>query len=237
MPSRKQLLLDGYIRGQSKVYKLDIPNVIQKVIFDYHCFAQLLKFNEFVDPEMNKAFDFKSNRTKAICKGGHSFVYVLADLVDGGGCTNGIHVFRYKIVNRKKQDMLWGISPYNEKLKMPSYDNKKVYGFQVYGKKCAGGRDTKVDDYNYMNVYDKLVLDVKVDCNANKVSFVGVKYNDSITVDAPEIVINDLPSDITNTQGWVPHFEGYYQGTGTSICEIDSHMFGKYDSSIDEMCP
>merc|ERR1712228_811429 len=88
--------------------------------------------------------------------------------------SKGIHYFRLKIENPRKLDMLWGISVKGRFIPPPSYSSKCVFGWQVYGQRVEGLKRTDDKSYNFMDSFTSLTLDMKLDCDSQKLSFVPV---------------------------------------------------------------
>ena len=247
--SKEELLAFGYVRRITAATNVILPDDVTGVIHEYSkTTATLLRFDEIVDPKLDKYWTFNTERTLATKTNNGVFWNVMGHVPDYIDTSVGIHYFRLKIENPGRNDMLWGISLQNINIIPPSYSSKYVYGWQVYGQRVEGNQ--RIDDkrYNFMGKYSSLILDMKLDCDGHKLSFIPIKLNEvndgSDPLIGQEFSITTLPTTLptqigyNNVKGWVPHFQAYYKGTSISIAHIPTEsdlFYGKPDVGIDTL--
>ena len=138
--ARHKILIDGYMRTEYQANKhtnqLQIfPSSLIELIFKfYHIKAILIPFDTETtakDHLSNFQFELTFNNCK-VRKKISGFAWILSEL-DEGGLNEGIHVFRFKIHNPEKKDLMWGISPYKKQVQYTSYDDDSVIGWYITG--------------------------------------------------------------------------------------------------------
>ena len=125
-----------YKNNKDKIF----PESLYKIIFKlYYYSAVLLPFdtNNVCDKYSSKQVKLSNNNCTATKMIEFPFCWIISKLNEG--IKKGIHVFRYKIDNKEKGDIMWGVAPFNKKPRYTSYGDRDVLGWYstgtAYGKK------------------------------------------------------------------------------------------------------
>eukprot|EP01084_Bolivina_argentea_P222678 376855_1 len=232
-----RLLIAGYIRNETN----EFTESLNEIIFCFlYRFAKLLPFNTSFTCDKYSDWQFKlsNNNCKATKLQSTLFCWMVSDIENGK--KEGIHVWRFKIINSQTDDIMWGISPFEKQTIHTSYSSPNVYAWHSKGALYAAGVGSAAD-FKFQDMYRSIILDVKLDCDANKLSFVPLELdwntNKELSCIGLEYVCDNLPETVTKNEGWVPHFLFCNSGTAVSICEIHPSFYGCLSDEVDQLFP
>eukprot|EP01084_Bolivina_argentea_P187258 322595_1 len=240
------LLTDGYIRIQfitkHSIINQIFPETLNQLIFTfYYVPCKLLQFSTSIicSRYNNSQFKLTHNNCKATKIKTGPFCWMVSDLENG--IKEGINVWRFKIDNQQTLDIMWGVSPFKKITVNTSYTSPYVYGWYSTGSFYAGSCSEyliKTVKFGFQGKHRYILLDLKLDCTKNTLSFVTLSLDNKINnaeCIGKECVYDKLPQKVTNNEGWAPHFLFYYAGTSASICQIDPSFYGVSHDDIDNI--